>query len=326
MTKLLSLKELKIYLNKLLECDALELMKKADVSGEKLYIPYMMNDALENYLILNDCQITGSFSKKLPGTTVLEIVGENPDSGKNALIFRKANGDILTIWFSNCSQVLNFYQYHRIGHFWRSGQEHWRRLVYIIGTLHEKYTYLGEFSCNQMERELIHLMEFAPFRYWSPIHESLDEYYPDTSEGLECMQKLAEEAGDLEYARTLAFYQKLPFLTSSQARAKKLISEKREALYQLIDQKITLASERYPVRDYGPKQNLEIEKIRTQFTEKLYADGFTGKYPNFQKDDIQLLAIEEHPFTISELEYENFDFKIRGMINESGHHYLYPEI
>ena len=24
--------------------------------------------------------------------------------------------------------------------------------------------------------------------------------------------------------------------------------------------------------------------------------------------------------------YDNFDFKIRGMVNESGHHYLYPEI
>lgn len=326
MTKQTSLKELENYINKLLDCNALEMIKKAENSENQLYIPYMMNDALENYLILNECQITGSFSKKLPDIVSAEFIHNHPDSGKSAMIFRKENGEILTIWFTDCVQVLKFYQYHRIGHFWRSGQEHWRRLVYIVGTLHEKYTFLGEFSCNQTERELLHLMEFAPFRYWSPIRESLDEYYEDTSEGLACMMRLAKEAGDTEYARTLSYYDKLSFFSTSQSRAKKLISQKRENLYQLIDKKITEASERYPIRDYGMKRNAEIEKIRTQFSERLHADGFTGVYPYFQKGDIQLIAMEEHPFTISELEYDNFDFKIRGMVNESGQHYLYPQV
>ena len=36
------------------------------------------------------------------------------------------------------------YRYHEIGHFWRDGAEQWRQLVYMIGTIREKYRFLGE--------------------------------------------------------------------------------------------------------------------------------------------------------------------------------------
>lgn len=244
----------------------------------------------------------------------------------HALIFRYANDEILTIWFSDCSQVCQFYQYHRIGHFWTKGQEHWRRLVYIIGTLHEKYTYLGEAACNPEELQLLPLIEFAPFRYWSPIHESLDEYYCNSEEGIFCMYELATKANDTAYARMVRFYQMLPAKLQSAKwiqhfLAQKLASGKHEALYKLICEKINAASESYAVRDYGPEMNHKIEKIRTQFSEKLYADGFTGKYPYFQKGTIHLIAMEEHPFTI--LESDTFTFKIRGIITDRNRHYIY---
>ena len=46
-----TLPELAEYLNKLLDCNALELIFRSDKDSAALYIPYMMNDALENYLI-----------------------------------------------------------------------------------------------------------------------------------------------------------------------------------------------------------------------------------------------------------------------------------
>ncbi len=327
MSNTITLEKLEKCLNQLLECNALEMISDNSNSATTLYIPYMMNDALEYYFILENCQITGIFTKTIPADTTLETSSDISDvskSRRNALIFHKADNEILTIWFSRCSQILNFYQYHRIGHFWREGQEHWRRLVYIIGTIHEKYTYLGRSACNKNELALLSLVEFAPFRYWSPIHESLDDYYSNSKEGLLYMYELAQEAGDKTFARLIQLYRKMPFHFMTHILARKLISPKRESLYQLICQKINLCSTEYALRDYGAEKNAEIKKLRTQFSEKLYADGFIGQYPYFQKDSIQLVAMEEHPFTI--LESANFTFRIQGMVTDGCHHYLYKTI
>ena len=333
-----TLPELAEYLNKLLDCNALELIFRSDKDSAALYIPYMMNDALENYLILENCQITGAFSAmptheqansavnaKLSAGTGFDILEKTSSEGKHALIFYKENDEVITIWFSSCTQSVCYYQYHRIGHFWRDGQEHLRRLVYIIGTIYEKHAFLGSDACNDQELKLLQLMGFAPFRYWSPIHESLDDANPDTPNGIFFMHQYALEAGDASYARWIRLYRRFPYSWIKYILTKKLLSPNRENLYQLIDLKINQASLPYPVRDYGPKRNTEIEKIRSQFAEKLYADGFTGIYPYFHKNDMQLIAMVEHPFTISELEYENFDFRIRGMITEHGRHSLYEK-
>lgn len=312
--------ELIQYLNTLFQCDALELIF---VSSSILYIPYMMNDALEYYLILENCQTTGAYSQKFPSDTTFELIKAPSPAQKNALIFYPPNGEVLTIWFSNCQQVINYYQYHRIGHFWRSGGEHWRRLVYIAGTLYEKYSFLGSDSCNDQEIKLLQLMGFAPFRYWSPIQESLADYYENSPNGIFFMHQFAVEAGDYAYARWIRLYRRLPFSFMEKILAKMLLSPKRESLYQLLQDKINQASESYPIRNYGYEKNMEIEKIRTQFSTKLHADGFVGRYPDFYREDVYLLAVEEHPFTISELEYENFDFRIHGMITKQRQHDLY---
>ena len=317
----LSFEDLNIHLNNLLECDALELVSDSAPDSSTLYIPYMINDALEYYFILENCQLTGAFSKKLPSDTTFKLISATSANQKNALIFYPPNGEVLTIWFSSCSQVIEYYQYHRIGHFWRKGEEHWRRLVYIVGTLHEKYSFLGSDSCNDQELKLLQLMGFAPFRYWSPIHESLDDYYQNSPNGLFFMHQFALETGDTSYARWIRLYRRFPFPFMEKLLAKKLLSPKREALYQLIQQKINDASEPYAQRDYGTARNAEIKKIRRQFSEKLYADGFVGQYPEFRKDETYILAVEEHPFTISELEYENFDFRIHGLGTERGVHF-----
>lgn len=318
----LSLEQLNQSIHKLLECDALELVLDTHLPDACLYVPYMMNDALEYYFILEDCQITGTFSPKISADTAFEQITAASPKEKHALIFYPPNGEVLTIWFASCSQTVEYYQYHRIGHFWRKGEEHWRRLVYIVGTIHEKYAFLGPETCNDEELKLLQLMGFAPFRYWSPIHESLDDYYQSSPNGSFFMHQFALEAGDHAYARWIRLYRKFPFSFFEKYLAKKLLAPKREALYQLIQKKINEASSPYALRDYGTVRNAEIEKIRKQFSEELLADGYVGEYPNFYKGDTVLVAVEEHPFTISELEYDHFEFRIYGMIERCGRHCL----
>lgn len=234
--------------------------------------------------------------------------------------------ETLTLWYSKCISICQFYQYHRIGHFWTNGNEHWRRLVYIIGTIHEKYTFLGDTSCNATEKEILPLIEFAPFRYWSPLHESLDDYYQNSENGITCMKQLAIDAKDYSLVCMIQLYQSLPqFIQRSKwlntFLANKLASPRHNTLYECICRKIIAASEVYRIRDYGKELNANIEKIRTRFSEKLYADGYIGQYPYFKKGTADLIAIEEHPFTI--LESNTFEFRIRGMIYNQGKHSLY---
>ena len=85
-----------------------------------------------------------------------------------------------------------------------------------------------------MELELMNLIEFAPFRAWSPIHEPLDSMYPTTYEGVEIARKLALEAGDLEYAKWITRYERFQGRIFGNVLYKKLLSPKREAFYELI--------------------------------------------------------------------------------------------
>ena len=49
-------------------------------------------------------------------------------------------------------------------------------------------------------------------------------------------------------------------------------------------------------------------------TQALLDEGFTGEYPLFRRPGMEVLAAEEHPFTI--LDAEDYRFRIRFMVSE----------
>lgn len=275
------------------------------------YIPYMMNDAVECYLILKHAEITGEYYQDMEEEIQAQLIAEE---SRYVLIVYQGTRNVFTLWFTDIQKVCNCYQYHQIGHFWVKGQEQWRQLVYMIGTIYDKYEYLGETVCNQSEVEILHLMEFAPFRYWSPICDSLDEKYPATYEGIACMEQMAVEAGDRNYQRLLNIYRRFPTRWMENLLSSRLLHFKREKLYQVIFDKVEKASQRYPKRDYGEKRNQQMQEKRRKADQLLKEKGFQGTYPIYQKGKIIIQAAEEHPFTI--LESENFKFRIQLMVSE----------
>ena len=68
----------------------------------------------------------------------------------------------------------------------------------------------------------------------------------------------------------------------------------------MIYEKIRKASLAYPKRDYGEPLNTEILKKRKAVNRRLKKAGFEGRYPFYRKDDLQIVATEEHPFTCME--------------------------
>ena len=306
------------FFEELIAFNALELVMCPESNPENIYIPYMMNDAVEYYLILKECKIRGDMPERIPeGTSVQSI-----ENGlRKGIIFVLPDGERVSLWFLECEMVMELYQYHQIGHFWMKGQEQWRQLVYIIGTIFDKYAYIGEAACNAEEKELLPLITFAPFRYWSPVHENLESKYPDAVAGIQCMQKLAEEAGDKVYRRMAGVYLFLfhlrifpmGFLTRKLAR--ELNKPARTALYELIYNKVCKASAQYQERNYGEALNQKIREKRSRIEQELQMQGFSGQYPLFQKENEMILATEEHPFTV--LESEDFAFRIQLMVSKT---------
>ncbi len=305
--------ELQAYIEEIIACEAFEFHRSKDSSGvQSFYIPYMMNDALECYLMLADGHMTGEYRPEIEAAVTADFM--DTDAGP-AIIFRQGTENVFTVWYQSCFRVLECYRYDQIGHFWVKGEEHWRRLVYIVGTIYDKFNYMGDSVCNEKEQALMPLMEFAPFRYFSPIHDSLDSYYEESEAGFACMKALAEEANDGAFLRLMKLYELSPFKTwMAKLLANAMQSPKRNRLYQLIFEKIREAASEYPERTYPDGLHKKIKNMRGEVQEQLLSDGFTGTYPLFHKENIQILAMEEHPFTI--LESEHYGFKIQYMVSE----------
>lgn len=307
--KKITFEDLSEYIELISESRAFELA----ASGEDFVVPYILNDSIEDYFIFKKCSLRGEYDPELQESTLVEAVRDGELTG---LIIRQRNDNVVSLWFEEVFRVQKCSRYHEIGHFWVKGFEHWRRIVYIAGTLHDKFTYGGEEFCNEKEKALLPLMEFAPLREYSYFRDSAHSYYPDTYDAIDLMKALAAEVQDTEFLKLLNIYEKRPGIKLAKHIARKMNAPGRAPLYELIFARLSEASTEHPPRDYGEKRNAEIVKLREELTDKLIAAGYKGEYPLFTRDRRQVLAAEEHPFTLSEMEYEDFEFRIRFMVSE----------
>lgn len=297
------------HLEEVFACNAFELCKGQN--EDEYLIPYMMNDALEYYFVLKNCKMTGEYQSEVP----VESVRMDQEEKRGVMVIRQENGNTFTLLFQEITEHARCYQYHSIGHFWVKGQEHWRQLVYIIGTIYDKYDFFQDRFCSEREKELMYLITFAPFRRWSPISESLSEQYPTDRKGWEVMERLAREAKDRKYLRLLKLYRVLPFRWMEQVLSWRLTSPARQDLYEKIWKEVTAASEEYPDRDYGNALNGIIREKRCRLDEILKSQGFQGTYPIYYNEKTCIVAAEELPFTI--LEWDDFVFRIQLMVSEN---------
>ena len=295
-------------LAEVLDYEAFELCEVEQNTMDR-FIPYMMNDAVECYLILKNVRIQGFYDKKLKDEKIWAELLREGDS--YALLVHQGEDHVFSLWFQEIEKRQQCYQYHNIGHFWVKGQEQWRQLVYMVGTMEDKYRYLGSEVCNPAEEKLRQLIHFAPFRRWSPIEDLMEEQYPETVEGIQCMMELAAEAEDREYLRWLRFYEKHPGGKLEVLLSKKLLSPKRQKLYCMLYEKIREASKAYQERSYGKSMDALIMRKREMLEENLRADGYHGSYPEYQKKGNYILVTEEQPFTI--LEWEDYGFRMQLM-------------
>ena len=327
MERNLSEKELHEWLTRLCADGALEMISGAD--GE-LLIPFIMNDAAEVYCVLRGVSVPGLLPENLD-----EAVSVEPVSGQSrkGFFIQNTSGIMATVWYTDCLYREELYQYHRIMHCWMPGNEHLRMLVYMIGTIRDKYEYLGEGSCNEMERALMPLLEYRPFRSFSPIDQSLDEWYPYTERGYEAVEEVARAAGETKlpalmragrFMRAGFFMRAGRFMRAGWIPGRLLDKKIAEQIassgkiFELVYERICAASEGYAVRCYDDTAAALIRKKKEEVEKRLLGGGFTGTYPVYRKEGTRAVVFEEHPFTVPGMDEMEFTLHVLLCENRAG--------
>lgn len=342
MRKQLSIDELKLAIEDLLKWEALEICCFPE--KKEVLIPYCMNDGVEDYIGFTGCRIMGNPEPVVPVTSV-DFVENESASGEavstkgSGVIFRTGEGSVVTVWYEDCFRETCCFQYHRIGHGWRKthGEEYIRRLVNLICVMHDKMSFLGEENCSQTEIKIARLAEFAPVIYYTPINESILEWYSESMEGIfafsELLEELKAETENIHIRETVgarelaSLIRKTEEYTKVFARdmlkdtvnvkarerqirkfAELLLKKEYSGIWKLISDKIDEVSLECEVRDYGEEENIRITALRSQVAARYKESGFTGDYPVMRKGTTEVTFVEEHPFTI--MEAENYKFKI----------------
>lgn len=318
----ITLFEFDSFLQDIEDFDAMEIHKitKEDQSVDFL-IPYLMNDAVECILRLQDCSVKGEWEDEIYECNVLGFNEEEE------FMVQQASGNIVTVHYQNIFLEGHCYQYHTIGHNWRKipGEEGMRRLVNLLCVLHDKCTYLGEDFTNPMELELYPLITFAPLCSWTPINESINSWYPETPQGIVAMKKLVREAGDEDLYSMICEYENLStqskkYEMMQRVLAMELVSDSHVAIYKLLLQKIKEASLFWDCRDYGPEENERIQEMRRSAVRKYTDKGYSGAYPYLIKEEENgenfVHFVEEHPFTT--MEWDDYHFHIFAMETVEG--------
>lgn len=271
-----------IYLAQIFKENVFELL--LDTEETSCRVVYMMNDAIESFLVFENAVMVGEYEKEneeiIQGR--LDMINDN-----YILSVRQGEHNSFTIRFSRLRLENNLYQYHTIGHFWVKKDEYLRQITYRLGIIHDKYQFLGEKVCNQEELDLLPLYEFAPLRNYICVSWEKEETFRSTDEGIQAFLLLAKEANDYSMEKHLIRYQKRQSKWNERILTLMLKTVSHRRVIDLLIDKINQASLKYKERSFGKIEDQLIASCRKKLRESLLP------YNNMS-------FLEEQPFSVGE--------------------------
>ena len=201
---------------------------------EKLRLVYLMNDAVESFLVFENARMTGQYREDYEGELEAELsVTEEPEESYVLVVHQGET--VVTIFFEDLSEEVHLYDYGEIGHFWVKGAEYLRQIEYKIAIVRDKLDYLGVKYCNQTERKLAVLVDFPPLNHC--CYPAVSEQYVvprenpwvPSEEAHQVMQELAATVEDKKLLRCLKFYQKHPWKRSAK-KIQKVLAKTNEQI------------------------------------------------------------------------------------------------
>lgn len=126
----LELSDVFYRLEELLEQDQFELIfpedkhKNTFQKQQDISLVYLMNDAVESFLVFHNATMTGEYQKEYEGE-ILAVL----DKKEEQYVLVVHQGDsVVTLFFDTLLQKNNLYNYGDVGHFWVKGYEYLRVL------------------------------------------------------------------------------------------------------------------------------------------------------------------------------------------------------
>lgn len=297
-------------LAQLVEVEQLEFLMIKDNSNNWRLV-YLMNDAVESFLVFENARFTGEYLPDYEGT--IKAVLEKKEK-EYILVVNQGEDSVFIIFFESLKLEIQCYDYGKIGHFWVEGYEYLRQLEYRIAILRDKMDYLGEQKncCTKEERKLALLAEFPPLNYCS-YPSVKPEYVVPKSEpwqvnldAIRLMKELAMQVKDKMLIQMLALYEQYPVKTIAKIIAKMLHRKRHLAVIRLLDKKLQKEAGNYPKRSFGKKSNAEHKKQIEQAYERQKALKAKG---------IESEVLWQEPFVYAQ---DSVEFEVYVMVWKKG--------
>ena len=281
-------------LAELLEQDQFELLlskngikdthRKQDIS-----LVYLMNDAVESFLVFHNATITGQYQKEYEGE-ILAVL----DKKEEEYVLVVHQGDsVITLFFEELLQQNNLYNYGDVGHFWVKKYEYLRLLEYRLAILRDKCDYLDADCSTSEERKLASLVEFPPLNYccYPAVPEKYivprENPWQPSNEAIDLMIEIAKEAEDKLFPYILTYYKKNHSKIMSKLIARILHRKKYIKIVRILMKKLQKAASIYPVRSFGRENDTQIQK---------HLEKAKQRKQELKKEGIKADIIREEPF------------------------------
>ena len=280
-------------LEELLEQDQFELLIPKDGSGERLRLVYLMNDAVESFLVFENARMTGAYLEDYEDALTYSISKD----GLDYVLVVWQGEHAVTILFEKLELEVHLYDYGTIAHFWVPRYEYLRQLEYRIAILRDKYEYLGPEYCTPEEQKLVHLAYFPPLNYccYPAVPEKyivpIEDPWNPSEQALDVMEELAKEAGNRKLERMLLLYRRFPYPFLAKRIAAMLHRTTCANVVDLLDRKLRQTVENYPRRSFGEQTDQKIACLEQK------AENRKRK---LEEQGIRAEVLREEPFTIAQ--------------------------
>ena len=299
----IQLPEAFLKLGEVLEQGQFELL----FTEEKLRLVYLMNDAVESFLVFKNARMTGQYREDYEGELEAELsVTEEPEESYVLVVHQGET--VVTIFFEDLSEEVHLYDYGEIGHFWVEGYEYLRQLEYRIAILRDKLEYLGPEFCTPTEQKLAMLEQFPPLNYccYPAVPDQYivpkDNPWQPSEEAITVMEEFAEEADDKSMIKLLKYYRKHHGMRMSRYIAVKLHQTKHVRFIELLTEKLKQEAANYPNRSFGKEADERHQRLISQAKKEqaeLYQQGIKSE------------VLREEPFVTAQ---DELDYKVYLMI------------
>ena len=295
-------------LEELLEQQQFELLIENGIEEKRIRLVYLMNDAVESFLIFDKVRLTGNYLENYEGPLKSSLSEE-----ENQYVLSVWQGEnVVTLFFENLELEVHLYNYGEIGHFWVPGYEYLRQLEYRIAIARDKLEYLGEEFCTEEEGKLVQLADFPPLNYCCypavPAKYIVPKEAPwvPSEAAFAIMEELAEEAKDRSLLRLLAFYRHFPNPVIARLVARALHQNCHGAVIDLLTEKLKKEAADYPNRSFGEKADKQLNSLIKKA--KMLQQ-------NLAEQGVKAEVLREEPFTTAR---DSLDFQVFLMVWKKG--------